>query len=102
MKLELIDALRSGRYAHGRKYLRSSDDKYCPMGVALDLLGVSWRLDGDAYNTDYVHREKLAAKVGLWPVIGAIFRAETESGREWSFHDYANWLETNTTQDQGV
>lgn len=32
-----VEALRSGEYEQGDSYLRSSDDKYCCLGVLCDL-----------------------------------------------------------------
>lgn len=32
-----VEALRSGAYEQGRFYLRSNDDKFCPLGVLCNL-----------------------------------------------------------------
>lgn len=42
-KAKWIAALRSGEYKQGTDFLCSSDDKFCCLGVACDLLGVDWQ-----------------------------------------------------------
>lgn len=39
LQLELIEALKSGKYMQGYRYLRR-EGKYCVLGVAADVLGV--------------------------------------------------------------
>lgn len=41
-----VDALRSGKYKQGTRYLRDGD-KFCCLGVACDILGI----DGKEYAT---------------------------------------------------
>lgn len=40
-----VEALRSGKYKQGQRYLRSRNDTYCCLGVLLDLEGAQWELD---------------------------------------------------------
>jgi hypothetical protein len=44
-KAKWLAALRSGKYEQGRGFLRSENDCYCCLGVALDLCGVVWKAD---------------------------------------------------------
>jgi hypothetical protein len=40
--------------------MRSADDEYCPLGVALDVLGVRWgKPEGPAYNPIFSERQFL-------------------------------------------
>lgn len=52
-RLTWVSALRSGRYAQGEAHLRSSNDKYCCLGVAHEVLGGEWtaELDYGTYRT---------------------------------------------------
>jgi hypothetical protein len=38
IKAKWLEALRSGRYEQGRGHLRTSDDKFCCLGVLLDII----------------------------------------------------------------
>lgn len=45
-----LDALRSGKYKQGRDCLRSTDDEFCCLGVACDLLAPNaWELRDYTY-----------------------------------------------------
>jgi len=45
--MELVAALRSGKYKQGILQLRNKDDKFCCLGVACDISGASWeKLNG--------------------------------------------------------
>lgn len=46
--LELVAALRSGKYKQGRNQLRYGD-KFCCLGVACDISGLSEWTKGDSY-----------------------------------------------------
>jgi hypothetical protein len=62
----LLVALRSGKYKQGIAYLRSGDDEYCPLGVALDVLGVCWgKPEGPAYYPIFSERQFLLNSVGF-------------------------------------
>ena len=37
-----VDALRSGKYPQGKSKLRSTDDKFCCLGVGCDVVGAKW------------------------------------------------------------
>lgn len=39
IKAAWLEALRSGKYQQGIKYLRTADDKYCCLGVLCDISG---------------------------------------------------------------
>lgn len=93
-RTDLLAALRSGKYKQGSKYMRSADDEYCPLGVALDVLGVNWgRLEGPAYNPVFSERQFLLNSVVFWPVIEAI--GDLLIGNE-PFPKLADWIEANT------
>ena len=52
MKAELLnkwlEALRSGKYQQGRGTLRDADNKFCCLGVLLDVAGEKWhQIDAD-------------------------------------------------------
>ena len=50
-KAKWLEALRSGRYAQGRCYLRTGANEFCCMGVALDLIdSTQWR---DPYKSQW-------------------------------------------------
>lgn len=46
LKPKWLKALRSGKYKQGTAYLRSTNDRYCCLGVLLDVAGVEWRGGG--------------------------------------------------------
>jgi hypothetical protein len=53
-KKKWCEALRSGKYKQGRSYLRTKDEKFCCLGVALDVLGTDWDLKeppSDSFDT---------------------------------------------------
>lgn len=102
MRDKLIEALRGDRYAQGREFMRSLDDRWCLYGVALDLAGVRWHREAVAYNTNFEEREAIAEREKLWPLIDHISRAEKTDGRELSFLECADWIEHNTVADHGV
>jgi hypothetical protein len=93
-RTDLLVALRSGKYKQGRAYLRSANDEYCPLGVALDVLGVSWgEPEGPAYNPIFSERQFLLNSVGFWPVMEAMADLLVASG---PFPAIADWIEANT------
>lgn len=47
--LELVAALRSGKYKQTKGYLHT-DKGFCCLGVATDLAGVTWKVVGQAGN----------------------------------------------------
>ena len=63
-KQKWIDALRSGEYKQGYKYLRQTEEdgsiSYCCLGVLCDIAGVDWKetdpytiSNGNAYRPHY-------------------------------------------------
>lgn len=42
LKQKWIEALRSGEYKQGRMYLRDTSDRYCCLGVLVDVSGFQW------------------------------------------------------------
>jgi hypothetical protein len=45
IKQAWVKALRSGKYKQGRTYLRSSNEKWCCLGVLADVCGATWEKD---------------------------------------------------------
>lgn len=72
-----VNALHSGDYKQGAKYLRDSTNQYCPLGVLCDIhrtysLGKrDWVRKGDRY--DYIsHHAVLPATVRRWAGLNKI------------------------------
>jgi hypothetical protein len=113
--LELVEALRSGKYKQARGALRDRQDCYCVLGVACDLSGVGvWNSDpkwwyylsDKDYVSDRAAREVCAA-TGLVNQHGTCVRGYyvAYSGNEYrslaglndagaSFEDLATLIET--------
>ena len=56
--MELVAALRSGKYLQGTGYLKSDYDHYCCLGVACEVAGVKANLkkdDGCYYYDEHVY-----------------------------------------------
>lgn len=77
-KDQWVSALRSGKYQQGKGYLRLTDNRFCCLGVACDLLGVKWNkieitpneettvtTYEDFYETDSAGSEELPRRADL-------------------------------------
>lgn len=42
LKEKWLEALESGRYAHGKFALRTTNDTYCCLGVLVDVMELGW------------------------------------------------------------
>lgn len=92
----LIAALRSGRYKQSLKYMRTANDEYDILGVALDIMGFTeWgSIDKDGvYVPHFDARERVIESIRLWPVLEAMYDAGLT---EASFPQLADWLTDNT------
>lgn len=80
---EWVDALRSGEYRQGGGVLRSSDDRFCCLGVACDLLGVARYTDDRVatafdFSDDFVSETTVPFEWGISKVALPL-----PEGKEW-------------------
>lgn len=107
-KAKWLEALRSGRYAQGRCYLRTGANEFCCMGVALDLIdSTQWR---DPYKSEWGDvvidwkdlrsgdtTESLADAIGLRysDMKHLIIMNDREGSCAKTFPEIADWIEEN-------
>ena len=64
------EALESGKYKKGKRYLRSKNDEFCCLGVACELFDSDSKLDGERYlysnETSAVATPRVANALGLY------------------------------------
>lgn len=108
LKGKWIEALRSGKYKQGRGVLRSSDDRFCCLGVLCDISGYGeWgKSDGAKY---YYERERQSEAIILPIFMEHFANIEGEDqdvltgmndDDKLSFNKIADWIETNIKEDQ--
>jgi hypothetical protein len=109
VKARWVAALRSGRYAQGRRMLRSRDDHYCCLGVLCDLVAPQdWTRPGNVYlheggDTEPATEVWVAAglpRLGWHGVQDALIRMNDGSEEMLepsgaSFAEIADWIEAN-------
>ena len=98
-----VEALRSGKYKQGTHALRSSDDRYCCLGVLCDIAGVEWgRHSSELYRAGYditAAPPKAMGFVGLTDRIGG-FGEGSDALASWNdfganFAEIADLIESN-------
>lgn len=57
IKKQWVEALRSGRYKQGREALRTTDNRYCCLGVLADMCGQTWQHNTDRNEYGYVDKD---------------------------------------------
>lgn len=108
MKAEIrqqwLEALRSGQYTQGHRYLRRSNNTYCCLGVLCDLVGPNdWKPQGAhhySHSTEYTALlpPVIANAVGLrssfvdQDPLDVVMRMN-DTGK--SFAEIADWIEAN-------
>lgn len=99
LKEKWVDALRSGRYEQGQGLLRTTGDRYCCLGVLVDIAdpdgweqGESyWYYKGNARMIDLGYEGVLERVIALSVMEG--LAAMNDDGR--SFDKIAAWIEEN-------
>lgn len=101
IKQKWLEALRGGKYAQGRMYLRREDNKFCCLGVLCDLVDPNgWTPPGPLLR--YSHSEdftsllpmSIAHSAGLEydDVLNKVMHMN-DTGK--SFAEIADWIEAN-------
>lgn len=108
LKKRWLDALRSGQYVQGRKNLKDKDNRYCCLGILLDVSGLGAWVDPPLNSNDIGLRwrtstDKLGvASVGYLArphckILGIPFSLATKladmNDAGWPFVATADWLE---------
>ena len=89
-----VEALESGEYKQGKTYLRDSEDKYCCLGVACEVMGVEKTYIGDTVrfgNCLVTLSERLMNKLGIEKQ--SHFIVMNDSGK--SFKEIAQYIRDN-------
>jgi len=96
-----VAALRSGKFEQGRYRLRSSEDKYCCLGVACEVAriggdyqrgwdyDVEWMYDGHVGTLSY----DVASALGIDGNHVEMLASMNDNGK--SFGEIAAWIEEN-------
>lgn len=105
-KAKWIEALRSGRYAQGKNYLRVKDT-YCCLGVLCDITGTEWKpMDGsDCYGSKGWTGIPNPYECYPKEIIPAMQQDVKDESLQWllsrmnddgkSFNEIADWIEEN-------
>lgn len=97
LKTKWVKSLRSGKYKQGKLLLRSTDDKFCCLGVLCTVLDkTKWLRSSDGPVYEYmgwtsVLKEKLRKKIGLSEKIQDALIEMNDSGKR--FSTIANFIE---------
>lgn len=99
LKTKWLEALRSGKYEQGRCLLRSSDDKFCCLGVLCDVADVQWSPGagkfyamGGELKAAYLP-DSFKESFGINDSEERILTQSNDDGS--SFADIANYIEAN-------
>lgn len=115
LKAKWIEALRSGKYKQGRNVLRSSNDRFCCLGVLCDISGQGqWKGESCGCEAGYYYYERNgqpAESEGITlPVFVKHFANIEDKDQEVlmgmndhdniSFDEIGDWIELNIKEDQ--
>lgn len=98
-----VKALRSGKYQQGRRALRTTDNKYCCLGVLCDLVASDeWSKSEDPDDPFYYHGPtsvmpdvRLCDDVGLDEDFSFDLAHANDAGS--TFHEIADMIEAGPT-----
>ena len=113
LKEKWIEALRSGKYKQGRDVLRSSDDRFCCLGVLCDISGQG-QWEGESSEAGYYYYERNGQPaefegINLPSFVEHFANIEGEDqdvltgmndDDRLSFNEIADWIEANIKEDQ--
>ena len=96
-----VAALRSGKYKQGQINLRSSDDRFCCLGVLADVINPeNWsQLDGpavwgdDGFSSVYTLRQSIIADDACFPLV------EMNDAEGKSFNEIADYISAQNPED---
>lgn len=97
-----VEALRSEKYKQGQGVLRSTDDRYCCLGVLCDLAGVEWRVDycrryraGDMFSVAPRQAMDFVGLADNAAIFGGGDALSSQNDRGISFDKIADVIESN-------
>lgn len=101
LKQKWVEALRSGKYEQGECALRTSDDKFCCLGVLCDVVAPNGWMDGvdeDAFgHTESKHTAYLPPGISGLTQVGdddaQTLTQMNDSGK--AFPEIADYIEAN-------
>lgn len=100
LKEKWLEELRSGRYAQGRKALRSADDKFCCLGVLADIVAPEeWeqRVPDSCYYSHWARSGSslwmVKEEIDLYSPATSTLITMNDTGS--SFEEIADWIEEN-------
>ena len=95
IKSQWIEALRSGKYKQGTGYLRPNENRFCCVGVLLDVIAPDeW--DGGAHRHGQIAEMPMDLRetVGLSPPqVDSLYQMNDEYGK--TFSEIADYIEAN-------
>lgn len=98
IKMQWLEALRSGHYQQARGVLRQDAIHFCCLGVLCDLIEPKWLL----YDGQYIHARgnRMSMPTELSARVGIAFESRNElmnmnDNNKDSFSDIADWIEAN-------